>query len=171
MPLALPRPSVRWKRHESVMNSVRGHGSVRGKRKSHEGRVLCSSDFTEQTRCASRGESPFFRLSGGSHSHCPKHGIPKRNGGEKKDWGGARLQTRTTGVTPHRRASREAGCEKWSTVNPYFPSDNSMPNMSASSAVILSRYWVISGRIRPNAYSRSCPHFHLQHRLIWLLLE
>src|SRR5258706_12503935 len=28
MHLALPRPSVRWKRHESVMNSVRGRGSA-----------------------------------------------------------------------------------------------------------------------------------------------
>ncbi len=48
-------------------------------------------------------------------------------------------------------ALKEAGCEKWSTVISYFPSCNSMPNISASSAVILSRYWVISGRIRPDA--------------------
>jgi len=48
-------------------------------------------------------------------------------------------------------ALKEAGCEKWSTVSPYFASSNAMPNISASSAVILTRYWVISGRIRADA--------------------
>ena len=44
-------------------------------------------------------------------------------------------------------AHKEAGCEKWSTVISYIPGCNSMPNISASSAVILTRYCVISGRI------------------------
>jgi len=34
---------------------------------------------------------------------------------------------------------REAYCEKWSPVISYFPSSNAMPNMSASSTVILIR--------------------------------
>src|SRR5947209_2275508 len=42
---------------------------------------------------------------------------------------------------------KEAGCEKWSPVISYFPSSNAMPKMSASSSVILTREWVISGRI------------------------
>jgi DNA invertase Pin-like site-specific DNA recombinase len=37
-------------------------------------------------------------------------------------------------------ALKEAGCEKWSPAISYFTSANSMPNMSASSAVILIRY-------------------------------
>ena len=45
-------------------------------------------------------------------------------------------------------ALKEAGCEQWSTVSPYFPSSNAMPKMSASSAVVLTRQWVISSRIR-----------------------
>ena len=53
-----------------------------------------------------------------------------------------------------------------SMVNPYCPSSNAMPNMSASSSVILTRYWVISGRIRPSSYSSSCPHFHLSIQLV-----
>jgi hypothetical protein len=48
----------------------------------------------------------------------------------------------------------------------YFPSCNSMPNMSASSTVILMRYWVISGRIRPFQYSSTCPHHHLSIPLV-----
>jgi len=35
-----------------------------------------------------------------------------------------------------------------------------MPNMLASSTVILRREWVISGRIRPNAYPSSRLHYH-----------
>ena len=37
-------------------------------------------------------------------------------------------------------------------ASPYFTSSNSMPNISASSAVILTKYCVISGRIRPDAH-------------------
>ena len=66
-------------------------------------------------------------------------GKPETHGGDEEDWRRAHLQTRTTGGAPHRRASREAGCEKWSMVNPYFPSSNAIPNMSASSTVILIR--------------------------------
>jgi hypothetical protein len=36
-------------------------------------------------------------------------------------------------------ALKDAGCGEWSTTISYFPSCNSMPNMSASSAVILTR--------------------------------
>jgi hypothetical protein len=36
-------------------------------------------------------------------------------------------------------ALKEGCCEKWSMVSPYFPSSNAMPNISASSAVILIR--------------------------------
>ncbi len=61
------------------------------------------------------------------------------------------------------RVKREA---KKSTANFYFASSNAMPNMSASSAVILTRYWVISGRIRPFLYTRICPHFHLSMPLV-----
>jgi len=53
----------------------------------------------------------------------------RQNGGDDTDWVRARLQTRTTWVTPHRRTSREAGCEKWSTGISYLPSCNSMHNM------------------------------------------
>src|SRR5436190_1800047 len=41
---------------------------------------------------------------------------PETHGGDEKDWGHARLQTRTSGVTLYRRTSHEAGYEKWSTV-------------------------------------------------------
>jgi len=62
-PAHAPRPPCSYcsrKRHESAMNSVRGRGgsngsAASGKRESHEGRVLCPFDFSDQTRCASRG--------------------------------------------------------------------------------------------------------------------
>jgi hypothetical protein len=49
---------------------------------------------------------------------------------------------------------------------PYSPSSNVIPNISASSAVILSRECVISGRIRPFLYSCPCPHPHLSILLV-----
>jgi hypothetical protein len=92
-------------------------------------------------------------------------GKPETHGGDEKDWG-MRVSKQEPPEAPNRCVSFEAGCEKWSTVISYFLSCSSMPNMSASSAVILIRYCVISGRIRPNVYSSSCPHFHLTTQLL-----
>ncbi len=58
----------------------------------------------------------------------------------------------------HIDALKDASCEKWSMVISYVTSCNSMPNMLASSTVILRRYCVTSGRIRPNA------HHHSRHK-------
>lgn len=64
-PAHAPHPPCSYcsrKHHESAMNSVRGRGgsngsAASGKRESHEGRVLCPFDFSDQTRCASRGKT------------------------------------------------------------------------------------------------------------------
>ena len=90
-------------------------------------------------------------------------GKRETKGRATEDWIRARLQTKHH-ESLRFDALKEAGCEKWPTVISYFPSCNSMPNISASSAVIFTRFWVISGRIRPNVYASSCPHIHLQHR-------
>ena len=56
--------------------------------------------------------------------------------------------------------------ESINVVLGYFTSSDAMPNMSASSRVILITYWVISGRIRPFSYSSSCPHHHVSIPLV-----
>jgi DNA invertase Pin-like site-specific DNA recombinase len=59
---------------------------------------------------------------------------------EMRKIGDVRVSKQEQQESLHIDALEEAGCEKWSTVIPYFTSANSMPNMFASSAVILTRY-------------------------------
>jgi hypothetical protein len=74
---------------------------------------------------------------------------------EMRTIGGMRVFKQEHHKPPQLDTLKEANSEKWSPVIIYFPSCNAMPNISASSAVIFTRYWVISGRIRPFRYSPS----------------